>query len=61
MNELTIFSKNKKILKKGNIHSDKFTFTDSYEDYFEWLVHGFKQGDDKNICFIDLTIIYNVC
>ena len=32
---------------KVNIHSDQFTFTDSYEDYFERLVHGFKQGDDQ--------------
>ena len=58
-------------LEKVNIHSDAFTFTDSYEDYFEWLIHGFKQGDDQNmmfqqikiqnIYFIDLTIIYTVC
>ena len=57
--------------EKVNIHSDEFTFTDSYEDYFEWLIHGFKQGDDQNmmfqqikiqnIYFIDLTIIYTVC
>ena len=33
--------------EKVNIHSDEFTFTDSYEDYFEWLFHGFKQGDDQ--------------
>ena len=51
------------------MHSDAFTFTDSYEDYFEWLVHSFKQGDDQKYdvlnkiskYFIDLTIIYNVC
>ena len=24
-----------------------FTFTDSYEDYFEWLVHGFKGNEDQ--------------
>ena len=34
-------------IEKVNIHSGEFTFTDSYEDYFEWLVHGFKQGDDQ--------------
>ena len=28
-----------------NIHSEEFTFTDSYEDYFKWLVDTFKQGD----------------
>ena len=27
------------------MHSDEFTFTDSYEDYSEWLVHRFKRGD----------------
>ena len=30
-------------IEKVNMHSNKFTFTDSYEDYFEWLVHWFKQ------------------
>ena len=29
------------------MHSDEFTFTYSYEGYFEWLVHGFKQGEDE--------------
>ena len=24
-----------------------FTFTDSYKDYFEWLVHGFKGNEDQ--------------
>ena len=24
--------------EKVNIHTDEFTFTDSYEDYFEWLI-----------------------
>ena len=24
-----------------------FTFTDSYEDYFEWLIHGFKGSEDQ--------------
>ena len=28
-----------------NRHSEEFTFTDSYEDYFKWLVDTFKQGD----------------
>ena len=34
-------------MEKVNIHSDEFTFADSYEGYFEWLVHGFKQGDNQ--------------
>ena len=34
-------------IEKVNIHSNEFTFTDSYGDYFEWLVHGFKQSDDR--------------
>ena len=40
--------------EKVNIHSDEFTFTDSYEDYFEWLVHGFKHWDDKKY---DITCV----
>ena len=24
-----------------------FTFTGRYEDYFEWLVHGFKENEDQ--------------
>ena len=34
-------------IEKVNLHSDKFNFTDSYENHFEWLVHRFKQGDDQ--------------
>ena len=34
-------------IEKVNIPSNEFTFTDGYEDYFEWLVHGFKQSDDR--------------
>ena len=33
-------------IEKVNIYCDKFTFTDSYEDYFEGLVDRFKPGDD---------------
>ena len=29
-------------IEKVNIPSNEFTFTDGYEDYFEWLVHGFN-------------------
>ena len=57
-------------MQKVNIHSGEFSFIGSYEDYFEWLVHGFKEDDDQeydlltnktqNIYFIDLTIIYKV-
>ena len=34
-------------IEKVNIYCDKFTFTDSYENYFEGLVHRFKQGYDQ--------------
>ena len=34
-------------IEKVSINSDKIAFTDSYEDYFEWLVHEFKQSDDQ--------------
>ena len=34
-------------IEKVNIPSNEFTFTDGYEDYFEWLVNGFKQSDDR--------------
>ena len=34
-------------IEKVNIYCDKFTFTDSYEDYFEGLVDRFKPGDDQ--------------
>ena len=34
-------------IEKVNIHSHEFTFTDNYEDCFEWLVHRFKQGDNQ--------------
>ena len=32
---------------KAIIKHRHFTFTDSYEDYFEWLVHGFKGNEDQ--------------
>ena len=36
-------------IEKVNIHSDNFTFTDSYEDHFEWLVYRFNQVMVKNM------------
>ena len=32
---------------KAKIKHRHITFTDSYEDYFEWLVHGFKGNEDQ--------------
>ena len=32
---------------KAKIKHSHFTFTDSYENYFEWLFHGFKGNEDK--------------
>ena len=32
---------------KAKIKHRHFTFTHSYEDYFEWLVHSFKGNEDK--------------
>ena len=40
-------------IEKVNMHSDNFTFTDSYEDHFEWLVYRFKPGDGQK--YDDLT------
>ena len=32
---------------KAKIKHCHFTFTDNYEDYFEWLVRGFKGNEDQ--------------
>ena len=56
---------------KAKIKHPHFTFTDSYEDYFEWLVHSFKGNEDKKydvltntnfniFIFIDLMTTYKV-
>ena len=47
MNLSTAFFNNKKTNQKLKPKHCHFTFTDSYEDYFEWLVRGFNGNEDQ--------------
>ena len=71
MNLSTAFFKKQENQSKAKIKHPHFTFTDSYEDYFEWLVHSFKGNEDKKhdvltntnfniFIFIDLMTTYKV-
>ena len=51
-NELVydLFQKQENI-ETVNKHNEEFTFTDSYEDYFKWLVDSLNKGMIKNMIF----------
>ena len=46
---------------KAIIKHRHFTFTDSYEDYFEWLVHGFKGNKDQKFDVLTNKYLKYLC
>ena len=51
MNLSTVFFQQQQNQSKAKIKHHHLTFTDSYEDHFEWI-HGFKGNEDQKYNFL---------